>query len=453
MNKKYFYIFMFLLVIAVAGSAYFMNISPDGIREEGRKDRLSKTELSGVEENINAYDIEDDFKITQNLQREEKDLLTLRPREITQMLQVIGPKRKNTVLHQYDSRLPETINNQLQYLYYNISYDYFLVMAENGADVNENPDPATAAVARVENMDKVSLLQRVDGENIAGSNIWYRVAVEKENQISEGYLHSSTGTPRKFRFGKMEESINNLKQEIAAGNLHYVINYKNQNGAPPQEGDTAVDEHGYRVYHSAPAYVEPRVDSNYRYVPDGMLVRILGEKNNFYYVNILTFDENYYIPQKYINTDTGLNQLKHVLVVDRDQQNQAVFELAEDGLDLISYTLATTGKLGNFSFETSLGSYKALEKKERFEYLKKGSEDIAGYAPFATRFSGGAYVHGVPVSYKEQNGEKIDPGREEYIQTIGTFPRSSMCVRNFTSHAEFIYNWMDVQNGAVIVIE
>lgn len=94
-----------------------------------------------------------------------------------------------------------------------------------------------------------------------------------------------------------------------------------------------------------------------------------------------------------------------------------------------------------------------MEKKERFQYLKKDSQNIAGYAPFATRFSGGAYLHGIPVAYEEKNGEKIDPGYKEYLQTIGTFPRSSMCVRNFTSHAQFIYNWMDINNGAVIVIE
>lgn len=458
MNRKITYIFILLLVVAVSGYAYFINMSPDEVpkqqtEDQTQEDRLTKTELENVEENINAFNIENDFRITQNLSQEKNEVLALNSQKTTQLLKKIGPKRKNTVLHHYDSGLPKNINKALQYFLYNISYNYFLITKEEGAKIKENPDPATTTVVRVENLDKVSLLQRVDGEEVAGSNIWYRVAIKKDNQIYEGYLHSTTGLTRKFRFAKMQNAVNDLRQEVAEGALHYINNYKNQNGAPPQKGDTAVDEHGYRVYHSAPAYEEASTDANYRYAPDGMLVRILNETDNFYYVNIPTFNGNFYIPKQYIDPNAKLNQLNHVLVVDNDQQNQAAFELVEGGLNLVSYTLATTGKPGNFSFKTSPGIYKALEKKERFEYLKKDSKKIAGYAPFATRFSGGAYLHGVPVAYEEQNGEKIDPGLIEYIHTIGTFPRSSMCVRNFTSHAEFIYNWMDVQNGAVIVID
>ncbi|NLC06515.1 MAG: L,D-transpeptidase, partial [Syntrophomonadaceae bacterium] len=162
---------------------------------------------------------------------------------------------------------------------------------------------------------------------------------------------------------------------------------------------------------------------------------------------------DFYIPKQYIDKAAVLSRLNQVVVVDRNQQNQAAFETRENGLDLISYTLSTTGLAGDGSFETPLGSYKVINKVDRFEYLQKNTSDVAGYAPFAIRFTGGAYIHGVPVEYEEKNGEKVDPGSKEYLHTIGTFPRSHMCVRNFTSHAEFLYNWMDGQNGAVIVIE
>jgi len=155
----------------------------------------------------------------------------------------------------------------------------------------------------------------------------------------------------------------------------------------------------------------------------------------------------------YINKDEKLNRLTNVVVIDRKQQNQAAFEVVDNGLSLISYTLSTTGLPGQHSYETTLGSYKAIEKKDRFLYAQKGTDEIAGYAPFAIRFTGGAYIHGVPVEFLEQNGERIDPGNVEYLHTIGTFPRSSMCVRNYTSHAKFLYEWMDLENGAVIVIE
>ncbi|WP_442879796.1 L,D-transpeptidase family protein, partial [Cetobacterium sp.] len=37
--------------------------------------------------------------------------------------------------------------------------------------------------------------------------------------------------------------------------------------------------------------------------------------------------------------------------------------------------------------------------------------------------------------------------------TLGTVPRSHMCVRNATSHAKYVYGWAQVGKGLVFVIE
>ena len=420
-----------------------------------REDRLAKSDREAVEENINGYSIEDDLRITRTSQQEDGEdrISALDRQQSLQMVKKVGSKKMNAVLHEYSTALPEGINDAVQYTRYPLSFDYFLVAAENGAKVREDPVADSAAVASVGNLDKVSLLQKVESDEFQGSNIWYRIGFWDGSKINEGYLHSNEGTPRTFRFDSMRGAVNGLKQQIAQGPLHFVSNYKNQNGAPPSKGDAAVDQHGYRVYHSAPAYLQADADGDFRYIPDGMLVRILGEAGDFYHVNVPTFGGDYYVPQKYIDPDVALSRLNHVVVVDRTHQNQAAFEVLEDGLNLVSYTLSTTGFPGEFSFETTLGSYKAIEKKDRFEYLKSDSPDVAGYAPFALRFTGGAYIHGVPVAYEQQDGERVDPGTTEYLHTIGTFPRSNMCVRNYTSHAEFLFNWMDSRNGAVIVME
>ncbi len=347
--------------------------------------------------------------------------------------------------------MPETIKQRLKYLDYDFSFDYFLITVKEDIKVYETPVPNDEHIAKLQHLDKVSLLQRVAGEKLNESDIWYRVVFVANEEIKNGYIHSSYGKARQFRFRKMEEAINELEEELAEGPLHFVTNYKNHNGTPPQDGDIAVDEYGYRVYHSAPAYQQPDTDSEYRYAPDGILIRILEQVDDFYYVNIPTFAANYYIPQQYIEIDEVFNELERVIVVDRTQQNQAAFKL-EENINLVSYTLATTGISGEFSFETTVGSYKVLQKRNRFQYLKSGTEEIGGYAPFGIRFTGGAYIHGVPVEYEEENGEKIDPGMIEYLHTIGSFPRSNMCVRNFTSHAEFLYHWVDNKNSAVIVL-
>ncbi len=460
MYRKISLLLIVTIIVAGAGCINRRTTPPDARPAPGqqsglpKEDRLAKSDREAVEENINGFNIEDDLKITRTTQKDGKAKISgLTRQQSSQMVKKVGSKEMNTVLHEYNTTLPEGVNDAVRYTEYDFSYDYFLVTAENGANIRENPVPDAAVVASVENLDKVSLLQRVDSDELQGSNIWYRVGFADGNQINEGYLHSSEGTPRTFRFGRMQDAVNELRQQVSQGALHFVSNYKNQNGAPPQKGEAAVDEYGYRVYHSAPAYGQADTGGDFRYIPDGMLVRILEATDDLYHVNAPTFGGNYYIPKKYIDGEATLNRLNHVVVIDRSQQNQASFEVGENGLNLISYTLSTTGIPGNFSFETTLGSYKVIEKKDRFEYLKSDTQDIAGYAPFAVRFTGGAYIHGVPVAYEEEDGERVDPGPIEYLHTIGTFPRSNMCVRNYTSHAEFLYNWLDSQNGAVVVIE
>ncbi|WP_026478634.1 L,D-transpeptidase [Alkaliphilus transvaalensis] len=459
MKKKVTLILMVFLMFVVSSCGYRRDIPRDQGQQqrpqvdENRPDRLTKSEKDAVEENINGYNLEDDLRMTEMTEEEENRIGFLTQQEKMEFIKNLESKSMNTVLEEFNTMLPETITNEVQYFKQPITYDYLLITAEGGTVINENPTDGDISIGETENLDKLALLQRVEGGEFQGSNIWYRVAFESNGELRDGYIHSSLGTPRSFQFDKMQDAINELNQQLVEGELHFISNYKNENGTPPQEGDAAVDEYGYRVYHSAPAYITADINSDYRYVPDGMLVRILDEQEDFYHVDIPTFGGEFFVPKQFIDPEVTLSQLNHVVVIDRTQQNQASFEVGEGGLNLISYTLSTTGIPGDFSFETTLGMFKAIVKRDRFEYLQNGTQEIAGYAPFAIRFTGGAYIHGVPVAYEEEDGEKVDPGFIEYLHTIGTFPRSNMCVRNFTSHAEFLYNWMDIENGAVIVIE
>lgn len=79
-------------------------------------------------------------------------------------------------------------------------------------------------------------------------------------------------------------------------------------------------------------------------------------------------------------------------------------------------------------------------------FLKDGSKETGGYAPYASRFTDGAYIHGVPVN--EPRKTQI-----EYSWSLGTTPRSHMCVRNATSHAKFIFDWAPVNETIIFVLE
>lgn len=85
-------------------------------------------------------------------------------------------------------------------------------------------------------------------------------------------------------------------------------------------------------------------------------------------------------------------------------------------------------------------------KKTRMIFLKDGSTATGGFAPYASRFSDGGYIHGVPVN--EPRKALI-----EYSPSLGTTPRSHMCVRNATSHSKFIFDWAPVNETIIFVLE
>lgn len=184
-----------------------------------------------------------------------------------------------------------------------------------------------------------------------------------------------------------------------------------------------------------------------------MLLHVLEERDGFTKVKVIGWEGEYWVQSKYINRKNTLKELRKVIIIDRKFQNEAVFEFSGGKWSLISYTSATTGKNGPYSLETPLGYYMAIQKRDRFFYFKDGTQEIAGYSPYSIRFSGGGYIHGVPVNYIIKEGKQIDPGMKEYASTIGTIPLSHMCVRNYTSHAKFLYDWVEIGNSAIIVIE
>ena len=138
----------------------------------------------------------------------------------------------------------------------------------------------------------------------------------------------------------------------------------------------------------------------------------------------------------------------HVVFVDRGDQNITTLErVAKTEWKVRSINPATTGRhLPPYAQETPLGMYLIQERKQKMIFLKDGSSAVGGYAPYASRFTNGAYIHGVPVNVP-------DTKMIEYSWSLGTTPRSHMCVRNATSHAKFVYDWAPVQESLVVVIE
>ena len=119
------------------------------------------------------------------------------------------------------------------------------------------------------------------------------------------------------------------------------------------------------------------------------------------------------------NTLTDLNQ---VVVIDRTNQNEAVFQYFDGKWQVVSYTYATTGGDENYRYPTAKGYFLVMEKKEKLEYIDEDSGTVLGYAPYAVRFSGSSYLHGIPVEYMRTDSGTTDPGLREYIFYAGDIP-------------------------------
>jgi hypothetical protein len=304
-------------------------------------------------------------------------------------------------------------------------------------------------------MEKIELISEVKGQYIDQyqSDNWYKVKWVENDEIKYGYIFSKLAEPREFQFNKMHQELNNLKSFTDNSTTAYITNYKNSKGTAPLHNGSTNDDYGIARYQSAPVYFSPSTKADFRYIADGTLINIIGQTDFFYQITTNNFEGEYYVPKKYVSLRNSIKELEKVVIVDRKNQNEGVFEYVDGKWNIISYIYATTGEKAKYKLPTDLGYYMTIEKRDRFLYLDDETSEIAGYAPFALRFSGGTYIHGVPVAFVKENDKLVDPGIIEYLFTIGTTPRSHKCVRNYSSHAEFLYNWAEIGKTAVIIIE
>lgn len=253
-------------------------------------------------------------------------------------------------------------------------------------------------------------------------------------------------------------SIANFKtRTISDGtSLGVIRNYSNIYGLPlPTENNTKDkfgierDNYGNLRNQGIPLYSSPYDKFPKKYAKDGELVSLIPTTiEGWSEISFTHSSEVWYVPNKYTKILNNPDFSK-IIVVDIKNQNIMTVESDSnsDNWLIRSMTNSTTGlKRPPFSFSTEPGIFVLQDKVPKMKFLKEGSKtEIEGYAPFATRFSGGGYIHGVPVNLPQT--EII-----ESIPTLGTTPRSHKCVRTYSSHAEFIYNWTPSLNSLVIIL-
>ena len=232
-------------------------------------------------------------------------------------------------------------------------------------------------------------------------------------------------------------------------------NYKNRNGEAAlvhryvrNVYGRVADTCGVERYQSIPFY-EPN-DSlvPVRYGRDGSLAYLKDREGSFLRIIPVTAESEWLVPSRYVRQLPAGIKFHHAVFVDRLDQNITTLERTGEGQWTIrSMNPATTGMhRPPYAQETPLGMFLLQEKKERMVFLKDGGSGVGGYAPYASRFTNGAYLHGVPVNVPQTR-------MVEYSWSLGTIPRSHMCVRNATSHAKFIFDYLPTEATLVVIIE
>lgn len=347
----------------------------------------------------------------------------------------------------WDIQTPQ-VSFDLKYDKYLLTYTYILIQ-NSSVHVRKGPSISEPVIKSVSRNEKLNYI-----ETIYNDAVWYHVTWFEKNQRMFGFVNSEVVTKRVFQFDKMHAAIKDVEDEFTKGTLTFINNYNNWKGMPPAYHGGYLDKYGNRRSQSAPGYPNPANQNEFTYIGDGSIVRIISSGDNYTKVFLINDGKEYFVPNKYVHTPPPIKGIKKAIVVDRENQNEAVFEKRGNVWKVISYSLATTGKVGQYHQPTPLGYYYGIEKRERFYYYKDGTTTIQGYAPYAVRFAGGAYVHGIGVDYRfNEAGTRIDTGRIEYSRTIGTVPLSHKCVRNYTSHAKFIYDWYTPGETIIVVIE
>ncbi|MEX1377440.1 MAG: L,D-transpeptidase [Eubacteriales bacterium] len=413
---------------------------------------------------------------------------------------------KYTVIEHYDDQWPAEIPLDLRYekLSDYPAWPHYVVNIDgNRQRVYQAPSLDAKGIDSLFYGERCKVLELIETEF---GERWYIFVTKVEGQDYVAYIPVESVVKREIRLAEMDRHVEILAGLGSMGPVVYVENYKHVNGIPPElKSGEYYDPWGNRRGQSAPGYFEMSLSSEFRYIPDGTLcileeivdITDIEESNivfnsmgeylpstggagsinstshspesikkalDDYNASSTPFMSKVYVPSFgvslwvesiYIDMSKAMQGgFGQAIVVDRKNQNIAVYEY-DNGWKVISISYSTTGKSSETAVPTPLGYFMALEKKDIFEYEGEDSGDIEGFAPYAIRFSGGGYLHGVPMTYNFDEYGKKKPvyNYTESILSIGTVPESHMCIRNFTSHAKFMYDWAALGSCAVIVFE
>lgn len=284
------------------------------------------------------------------------------------------------------------------------------------------------------------------------------IIVEKEllydkHTLADTYPYRDT--TRVFQWDKVRKMlalVDSMQQ--VPNNWAILQNYRNLKGTAPLVSahktnayNRISDTLGVERNQSVPLYTPKDSLIAIRYGRDGSLVKVLENDSDYVKVSTVFFDGEWRVPARYVRNIADTVTFKKIIFIDRTNQNIASLEKNDKKWLIRSMNPTTTGlKRPPYMQETPLGIYVVQEKKYKMFFVVDGTTDIGGFAPHANRFSNGGHIHGVPI-----NLPRTEP--IEFSYSLGTTPRSHMCVRAATSHAKFLFDWAPLYSTLVFVFD
>lgn len=300
---------------------------------------------------------------------------------------------------------------------------------------NIRKEPGNSPIVSVVGFnDKIELIGTVNNQG----TIWYKV---KDHQGRVGYVSDQVVDARTFRMEKALNKIKDVESFIDEANKNgEKLGYINSYAPNPDNVNfkREKDKYGNSLDQNVAGYYEGEMIV----VPDRSIVKILSRDGDRARIKVSSMKEPYVDvnSSRIVESDKLENlPIRKAIAIDKENQNMTIFEKINEKWTVVSYVYTKTGMESKVGFETPVGNF--LAAFSRYEMLYNSEiGDKEGYARYATRFSGGGYLHGTPLNYEEEVNKQYFVSQKEW--TVGTLPGTRKCIRTSEDHAKFVFNWV-----------
>ncbi|MGL5100141.1 MAG: L,D-transpeptidase family protein [Fusobacteriaceae bacterium] len=336
-----------------------------------------------------------------------------------------------------DNMIPEEITFMDKFLGEEPELLDYVFVRTLKANVRALPGTNSPVLEEIDFNKKVRIYSKV----MNMGTFWYEVRTSKGER---GYVSAQLVAFRTFRFDEALKRITKVENFIEESRREG-ISLAVVNSYAPNPNSENMDRKKGKYGNTADQNTRALTDKGEEvFISDRSIMKILEREGNTARVKVESIPEVLTINTKNLSPQKKLDnqKIEKAVVIDTENQNMIIFEKKDGEWVMISYVQSKTGLDSQLGFETPKGSFLAAVSKFEMLYNNEVSEKM-GYAKYATRFSGGGYLHGTPVNYEELINKEYFLSMKE--ENLGTLSGTRKCVRTSEDHARFVFDW--ITNG------